>query len=223
MDDRFNTAAGWVLFAGIIALGLSYISSVVFGVDRPETMGYAIEVADAGGGKDAGPDLGTLLAAADVGRGETAAAARCGTCHTFDQGGASGTGPNLWQTLGKPLAGHAGFANYSGALKARSGETWTLEAMNEWILNPKGFEPGTSMGFAGLKNNETRSDIVVYLNSLGSNLPLPAPKVAEEVPAEGEDGAAEGPGAVEGAAPDAVEAAGAMGAAQPVSPDQPTT
>ena len=222
MDDRFNTAAGWVLFAGIIALGLSYISSVVFDVERPDPMGYEIAVADAGGGEKAGPSLGEILAAGDIARGATAAAARCGTCHTFDQGGANGTGPNLWQTLGKPFAGHAGFANYSGALKARSGETWTFESMNEWILNPKKFEPGTSMGFAGLKNNETRADILVYLNSLGSNLPLPAPEVAEEEPAA-EEGAAEGPGVVEGAAPDAVEAAGAMGAAQPVSPDQPTT
>ncbi|MFZ1741429.1 MAG: c-type cytochrome [Pontixanthobacter sp.] len=205
MDDRFNTAAGWVLFAGIIALGLSSVSSHLFKEHRPETMGYPIEVADAGGAVDAGPDLGTLLAAGDVAKGETAAAARCGTCHTFTQGGANGTGPNLWGTLGKKMAGHAGFANYSGDLKAR-GETWTLELMNEWILNPKGLIPGTAMGFAGLKNNETRADIIVYLNSLGSNLPLPAPKAAEEPAAEGEaDAAAETPAEGEAADPAATE------------------
>lgn len=181
MDDRFNTAAGWALFAGIIALGLSSIFMRVFVVERPEKMGYPVEVADAGGG-ESGPDLGTLLAAASVENGAQQAVARCGTCHTFEQGGANGQGPNLYGVLGGPLGHSAGFG-YSGALKEKGG-TWTLEAMNEWLLNPKGFIAGTSMGFAGLKNNEQRADILVYLNSLGSNLPLPAPKAPEEEAAE---------------------------------------
>lgn len=200
MDDRFNTAAGWVLFSGIVALGLSSISARIFDVHRPEAMGYAVEVADAGGGADSGPDLGTLLAAANVENGAQQAAARCGTCHSFEQGGANGQGPNLYGTLGGPL-GHAAGFGYSGALKEKGG-TWTLEAMNEWLLNPKGYISGTSMGFAGLKNDEQRADIIAYINSLGSNLPLPAPKAAEE-PAAAEDAeAAEGEAApAEGDAP----------------------
>ena len=35
MDDRFNTAAGWTLFAGIVALGLSSVSGKYFGADKP--------------------------------------------------------------------------------------------------------------------------------------------------------------------------------------------
>ena len=212
MDDRFNTAAGWVLFSGIVALGLSSISSRIFDVHRPEAMGYAVEVADAGGGADSGPDLGTLLAAANVENGAQQAAARCGTCHSFEQGGANGQGPNLYGTLGGPL-GHAAGFGYSGALKEKGG-TWTLEAMNEWLLNPKGYIAGTSMGFAGLKNDEQRADIIAYLNSLGSNLPLPAPKAAEE-PAAAE--AAEGEAApAEGAA--AAPAEGAEAAAPAAAP-----
>ncbi|MDN3646473.1 c-type cytochrome [Pontixanthobacter aestiaquae] len=195
MDDRFNTAAGWVLFAGVIALGLSIISGKVFHTERPETLGYPIEVADAGGAEETGPDLGTLLAAADVAAGATAAAARCGTCHSFESGGANGQGPNLWNTMGAPLAGHAGFG-YSSALTEKGG-TWTWDAMNDWLLNPKRFAPGTSMGFAGLKNNEDRANILVYLNSLGSNLPLPEPKAAEEPAAEEAAADAEAEGAAE--------------------------
>ena len=212
MDDRFNTAAGWVLFSGIVALGLSSISSRIFDVHRPEAMGYAVEVADAGGGADSGPDLGTLLAAANVENGAQQAAARCGTCHSFEQGGANGQAPNLYGTLAAPL-GHAAGFGYSGALKEKGG-TWTLEAMNEWLLNPKGYIAGTSMGFAGLKNDEQRADIIAYLNSLGSNLPLPAPKAAEE-PAAAE--AAEGEAApAEGAA--AAPAEGAEAAAPAAAP-----
>ena len=43
MNDRNNTIAGWVLFAGIVALGSSIVSSEVFNTHRPETMGYPIE------------------------------------------------------------------------------------------------------------------------------------------------------------------------------------
>ena len=43
MGDRFNTVAGWALFAGIIALGGAIVSSKYFHDERPEKMGYAIE------------------------------------------------------------------------------------------------------------------------------------------------------------------------------------
>ena len=54
MDDRFNTIAGWVLFAGIVALGSSIVASEVFHSERPEKMGYPIEgVAQEGEGEAA--------------------------------------------------------------------------------------------------------------------------------------------------------------------------
>ena len=187
MEDRFNTIAGWVLFSGIIALGLSSIFMRVFDTHRPEAMGYPVEVVGGEEGGDSGPDLGTLLAAASVENGAQQAAARCGTCHTFDQGGAQGQGPNLYATMGDTFAHVAGFG-YSDALASKEGN-WTWEAMDAWLLNPRQFAPGTSMGFAGLKNAEQRADILVYLNSLGSNLPLPEPKTAEEAAPEGEEGA----------------------------------
>ena len=43
MNDRFNTIAGWVLFAGIVALGASIVTGEMFHAERPETMGYPIE------------------------------------------------------------------------------------------------------------------------------------------------------------------------------------
>ena len=115
MDDRFNTAAGWVLFSGVIALGLSSIFLRVFDMERPEQLGYPVEVADAEGG-DSGPDIGTLLAAADVAAGEQQAVARCGTCHTFNSGGAAGQGPNLYGIMGANIVHSPSFA-YSDALK----------------------------------------------------------------------------------------------------------
>jgi cytochrome c len=74
--------------------------------------------------------------------------------------------------MGKPVAGHAGFA-YSEALKSKGG-TWTWEAMSDWLKSPKSFAPGTKMTFAGLGKPEDRANLMVYMNSQGSNLPLPA-------------------------------------------------
>lgn len=217
MDDRFNTTAGWVLFAGIVGLGASIASGMYYQADKPhavEAGGYPIADVDAAAVEEDVVDLGTILAGADLAMGEQQAAARCGTCHTFNQGGANGTGPNLYGVLGQPLGAVAGF-NYSSALMEKGG-TWTFEAMNEWLLAPKQYISGTTMGFAGLKDDAARASIIMYMNSLGSNLTPPAPAAPEAEAAEGVEGAGEGPGAVEGEEVDPVEAVGAMGADQPV-------
>jgi cytochrome c len=121
----------------------------------------------------------------------------------------------LWATVGKPLGSHAGFA-YSDALKSKGG-TWTFEALNEWLTNPKKYAPGNKMTFAGLGNPEERAALMLYLNSQGSNLPLPSPveaAVANAAAAEGApaDGAAAP--AADAAAP-AADAAAAPAAAAP--------
>jgi cytochrome c len=211
MDDRFNTISGWALFAGIVALGLTSVSGTYFGADkhhRPETMGYAIEgVVSSEGGESAEP-LPNLLAKADVAKGEQVFK-KCASCHTAAQGGANGIGPNLYATMGKPLGHIAGFA-YSDALKGVGGN-WDFDKMDAWLHNPKKFAPGTKMTFAGLSSAEDRANLIVYLNSLGSNLPLPAP-VAADAPAA--DASAAPSGDASGApAAGASEAAAAPSAA----------
>ena len=67
MDDRFNTIAGWVLFAGIVALGSSIVAGEMFHSERPEKMGYPIAgVAQEGeGGAAAEQPIEAYLAKAD--------------------------------------------------------------------------------------------------------------------------------------------------------------
>lgn len=225
MDDRFNTAAGWVLFSGIVALGLSSVSSRIFHADnpeRPEEMGYPIEGVVEEGEGDAGPSLAALLASGDAAAGEKAAIGRCGTCHTFDQGGGIKTGPNLFGVVGKPIGKHAAGFAYSSALSGHGGE-WSYENMDAWLKSPKAFAPGTKMSFAGLSSGQDRANIILYMREQGGGPPLP--EVVETVPAA--DAAAEapgaGPGQVEGAPVDPVEAAGAMSDAQPVPGKNETT
>ncbi|MFC0590163.1 c-type cytochrome [Novosphingobium aquiterrae] len=189
-SDRFNTTAGWVLFSGIIALGLSAVSSGYFQADKHHAPKE--EAAEGGGGKAAVP-IETLLASADPAKGE-AASKKCAACHTFNQGGANGIGPNLYGVLGEAVAaGRGGFA-FSDALKAKGGK-WDFTSLNEWLTSPKAFAPGTKMSFAGIPDAAERANLMAWLNTLGSNLPLPA---APAAPAAGEEGAAPAAAAVVG-------------------------
>lgn len=216
MNDRFNTAAGWVLFSGIVALGLSSISSRWFHGDqaeRPEEMGYPIEGVVEEGAADQGPPLANLLAAGDAAAGEKVFA-KCVACHTINQGGADGIGPNLYGVLGSAVGGHsAGFA-YSSALKDKGG-SWTYEAMDEWLKSPRAFASGTKMSFAGLSSAEDRANVILYLRENGGGPALPEP-VAEAAEGAESDAPGEGPGPVEGENPTPAEAAGAMSDQQPV-------
>lgn len=190
MSDRFNTAAGWALFAGIIALGGGIISSKMFHSERPEPMGYEIAgvEAEGDGGAAGGPSLATLLASADVAAGEKVFA-KCTACHTINQGGANGIGPNLYGTMGEEIAVGKGGFPFSDALK-KVGGAWTFEQMDHWLASPRSFANGTKMSFAGLSKPEDRANIIAYLNAQGSNLPLPA---ADAAPAPAEDANAAAP------------------------------
>jgi len=200
MEDNFNTFAGWALFAGIVALGLSSISSHYFTADkphRPHHMGYEIEGVQAEGGGEKVVPLATLLAQADPAKGETIFA-KCMSCHTINAGGANGIGPNLHGIVGEAIGQGAGGFAFSDALKSVGGD-WTFDKLNSWLTSPKAFAPGTKMTFAGLSKPEDRAALIVYLNSQGSNVPLPPPPAASEEPAAGEGTGAPATEAGEGA------------------------
>lgn len=182
MDNRFNTIAGWALFAGIIALGGGIVSSKMFHNEAPETQGYKIQGVEAEGGEGAaaGPSLNTLLASADPAKGEKVFA-KCAACHTVNSGGANGIGPNLFGVVGKPHGAHPGFA-FSDALKSKPG-SWDFAALNEWLTSPRDYAPGTKMTFAGLGSAEDRANLIAWLNTQGSNLPLPAADAPAAAPA----------------------------------------
>ena len=191
MDDRFNTIAGWVLAAGIVALGASIVAGEAFHSERPEQMGYPIEgvVQEGEGAAEAEKPIAFYLASADPAAGEQVFK-KCTACHNADQGGANALGPNLWDVLGEPIGKGKGFA-FSPALSGKGG-SWDWHSLSEWLKNPKAFAPGTKMTYAGLSNPQDRADVIAFLNS-HSDAPeaLPAaPAQAEGKPAEGSKEAA---------------------------------
>ena len=188
MEDRFNTIAGWTLFSGIVALGLSSLSGKYFEANKnhpPHHPGYVIEgVVSSEGGAAAAVPIETLLAAADPAKGE-ATFKKCTSCHTINAGGANGIGPNLNGVVGEAIAaGRGGFA-FSDSLKSHGG-SWDFKNLNEWLTSPKKFAAGTKMSFAGLGSAEDRANLIVYLNTQGSNVPLPAAPAADAAAAPAE-------------------------------------
>ncbi|MEQ1547821.1 MAG: cytochrome c family protein [Chakrabartia sp.] len=183
MDNQFNTIAGWALGAGIAALGLTIVTGEYFRQGHVEKGGYHVESAAGAseGGAAAEVPIATLMQTADAAKGAEVFK-KCGSCHTIAAGGANGIGPNLHGVMGKGKGKVGGFA-YSAGLLAKGGN-WDFEAMNSWLHAPKKFVEGTKMSFAGLGKGEDRANLIAYLNSEGSNLPMPAAPAAAPVAAE---------------------------------------
>ena len=182
MDSfELNKVLGAVLATCLALLSLNIAANAIFAPHKPAKPGYDIavqEVAPAGKpGAPAAPEepIAKLLASADLGRGE-ASAKKCVACHTFGKGEPNRVGPNLWGVIGRAKAAVAGF-NYSAAMKAKGGE-WTMEDLNQYLLNPKAMVPGTNMNFAGIPRASERADLLTFLNSKADN-PAPLPKAAD--------------------------------------------
>lgn len=108
-------------------------------------------------------DFASLLAAADAGAGEKVFG-KCRACHKLEDG-ANGAGPHLYGVVDRAIGAADGFG-YSGAL-SEVAESWSPENLNGFLENPKGWAPGTSMGFAGLKKPEDRANLIAYLATIG--------------------------------------------------------
>jgi cytochrome c len=186
-DLNFNKVAGAVLATGLAIVGLRELSSGVFDKEPVTKPGFKVEVAAEAGGEAAAPDVppdwGTVLPAADVKAGE-AVFAKCKSCHNADNGGPNSTGPNLWGVVGRPPGSHPGFA-YSDGMKAFGAKQpiWDYEHIYEFVKGPQAYIQGTKMTFVGLKQPQDRINVIAYLHSQGSSLPIPAPKPAAAAPA----------------------------------------
>ena len=193
MDSfEINKIAGAFLFSLLLILGVQNLASILYDTDEANPLSYPIEVAshdtDTHGDGDAvveaGPTLAQLLANADITKGAKVAK-KCAACHTFDDGGANKIGPNLFGIVGRPTAQVAGF-NYSSPMSALGGN-WGFEELNAFLEKPSAYVSRTAMSFAGLRKPGDRANILAYLNSLGSNVALPAVEIpaapAVEAPA----------------------------------------
>lgn len=173
---EYNKIFAAVLLACLVAMLSGFVSRLLVAPDLLAENVYEVEIPDAEpipGNQNVGPEpIASILASADIEKGEKLAKA-CMTCHSFDQGGPTKIGPNLWNIVNAPMAREANFA-YSKNLKEMH-KDWTYENLNLLLYKPKSFIKGTKMSYAGLKKVSDRAAIVAWLRTLSNN-PAPLPQ-----------------------------------------------
>ena len=180
MDSlEINKAIAAVLVGGIAFMVAGLVSDVIVHPRRLEHSAIQIDTAaapTAGAPKPVAvalPPIAPLLAKADPAAGEAITKKVCAVCHTFNDGGRDGVGPNLYGVVMGPHA-HEKDYSYSAAMKAQKGD-WDYEALNLWLHKPAAEVPGTKMAFVGLNSAQQRADVIAYLRTLSPN-PAPLPK-----------------------------------------------
>ena len=150
---ELNKIMGALLGTCLVLMVTSFAAQAIFAPVKPAKPGYEIAVKE-----------------------EESAAKKCAACHSFDKGGPNRVGPNLFGVVNVKKGEHPGF-NYSAALKGKGG-TWSFDDLNKFIANPKGYVPGTAMGFAGIQKDSERADVIAYLATL-ADTPVPLPTAAK--------------------------------------------
>ena len=199
---EFNKVFAAVLSVGILIMLIGFVSDSIFVSEKLSKDAVSIEGASTADGhgsvvasapKLPDPIMG-MLADADIERGKKLSKA-CAACHSFEKGGPTKQGPNLWGMMGKKKASISGFS-YSDALKSFGG-SWGYDDMNKFLAKPKKYVPGTKMNFAGLKKAKDRAAMIAWLRTMSdSQIALPsaaeiaaeeathAPPPVEEAPAD---------------------------------------
>lgn len=175
-----NKIAAAVLTAGVIAMFSGFAAELLYHPRQLEENVYVVAVddaADAGGTEAAAAPalepIGPMLAAADPANGEKVAK-KCTACHSFNEGGPTKVGPNLYDIVNRPITAYEGFA-FSDALVAKADQVWDYENLNAFLHKPRDWAPGTKMSFAGLRKDGDRADIIAYMRGLSGN-PAPLPE-----------------------------------------------
>jgi cytochrome c len=160
------TYVGLSLLVGIwVALFAHYGSVVLYHTGEIEEAAYPLIITEEATPADEAAPEEQPEAGAKVSK-------KCAACHSFDKDGKNKVGPNLWDIVGKAIAGGEGY-KYSGALAELGGE-WTYDSLDAFLTKPKDFAAGTKMSFAGLKKAEDRANLIAFLRSRSDD-PKPLP------------------------------------------------
>jgi cytochrome c2 len=155
---RVRVEENRVIFVEPISLGhrvrdLAELPTGAIAIKTDDNFVIYLENLDAASAKDLDP----------VTRGQIVAG-QCQSCHTLNEGGRSGIGPNLWGVVNRRVASSPGYA-YSDALR-RAGGSWTPERLRTFVADPEKFAPGGRMITTARYTNEQLDDLIAYLRTL---------------------------------------------------------
>lgn len=110
--------------------------------------------------------------AGDAAAGEALFNSKCKLCHTIGEGATNKVGPQLNGIDGRTMATSEGFKGYGADLKAmgEGGKKWNEALLVEYVADPKKFNPGTKMAFAGFKDDATAAaNVAAFVLSFGAD------------------------------------------------------
>lgn len=91
---------------------------------------------------------------------------QCRACHTINQGGRNGVGPNLWAVFERQAGSIEGF-RYSAPMRERAANLrWDEATLRAYLTDPKAVVPGGSMAFNGIRNEQQLNDLIAFLRTL---------------------------------------------------------
>jgi cytochrome c len=93
----------------------------------------------------------------------------CSFCHMLGEDAKSFVGPSLNNIVGASAASNIDYEYSEGFQAAKSeGLIWNEESLQNFLENPNKFVPGNQMNFAGIKDKQTRKDIIAFLKTYSS-------------------------------------------------------
>ncbi len=101
--------------------------------------------------------------AADPAAGKSVFNSYCSICHS-NQPGKNMVGPSLFGVVGRQTGSVPGF-HYSPA-NQNAHLTWDTASLDKYLQAPRSVIPGTTMTYAGLKDDTKRADLIAYLATL---------------------------------------------------------
>ncbi len=166
MDSfEINKLIAAVLVTVLLIFGVNKISDIIFDIEKPSVEGYKVEIKTNNSSsqtkKEDQIDISSLLALGDPDTGKKVYK-KCAACHSINQDGANKIGPKLYNVVGRTVGSISDY-KYSKALTSY-GKEWTFEELNAFLIKPAAWIKGNKMGFAGLKKDEDRASVILYLN-----------------------------------------------------------
>ena len=173
---EINKIIASILLVVLLVFSVNKLGDIVFKVEKPKVAAYKVEgvaatTATTSSNTAEAVDISVLLALGSVEKGKKVFK-KCAACHSINAGGGNKIGPKLWNVMFRPVGAVTDY-KYSKALSSY-GKEWTWEEMNGFLIKPAKWIKGNKMGFAGLKKEEDRASVILYLNE-NTDSPRPLP------------------------------------------------